>query len=43
MEAKGKPVSVVNPTAFAIGFLELLIKNGVSNSRLAYIGPRVTR
>lgn len=38
MAAKGKPVAVVSPTASAIGFLELLIRSGVSQSRLTYRG-----
>lgn len=39
MAAKGKPVPVVSPTAAAIGFLELLIRSRVSQSRLTYLGP----
>lgn len=39
MAAKGRPVAIVSPTASAIGFLELLIRSGVSQSRLTYLGP----
>jgi hypothetical protein len=38
MALKGKPVPVISPTASAIGFLELLIKSGISQSRLTYLG-----
>ena len=44
MAAKGKPIPVVSPTAAAIGFLELLIRIGVSQSRLTYRGaPDIKR
>jgi allantoin racemase len=39
MAKKGLPVPVVDPTAAAIGFLELLARGGLSQSRLAYMRP----
>jgi len=42
MAARGVPVPVVDPTAAAIGYLELLIRSGLSQSRLTYLGnPRL--
>jgi allantoin racemase len=39
MAGKGIPVPVVDPTAAAIGCLELLARSGLSQSRLAYMKP----
>ena len=39
MAARGRPVPVVDPTASAIGYLELLIRNGISHSPLTYPTP----
>jgi len=39
MAKKGMPVPVVDPTAAAIGYLELLVRSGLSQSRLAYMQP----
>jgi len=39
LAAKGKPIPVVNPTASAIGFLELFIRSGISQSPQTYLGP----
>jgi allantoin racemase len=39
MAKKGTPVPVVDPTAAAIGYLELLVRSGLSQSRLAYMKP----
>jgi allantoin racemase len=39
MARKGTPVPVVDPTAAAIGYLELLARSGLSQSRLAYMKP----
>ena len=33
---RGYPVSVINPTTASIGMLELLIRNGLTHSRLTY-------
>lgn len=39
MEEKGRAVPVVDPTAAAIGFLELLVRSKLSHSLLAYPYP----
>jgi allantoin racemase len=39
MAAKGVPVPVIDPTASAIGYLELLIRNGWKQSPLTYMTP----
>lgn len=39
MKDKGIPVPVVDPTAAAIGFLQLLIRNGISHSKITYMVP----
>jgi allantoin racemase len=39
MAAKGVPVPVIDPTASAIGYLELLIRNGLKQSPLTYMTP----
>jgi len=39
MADRGKPVPVVDPTAAAIGYLELLNRNGISHSLLTYPFP----
>jgi len=39
MEKKGIPVPVIDPTACAIAYLELLIRIGVSQSQLTYPAP----
>jgi allantoin racemase len=36
MKIKGKPITVINPSAAAIGFLESLIRSGLSQSRVTY-------
>jgi len=36
MASKGKPVAVISPTASAIGFLELLIRSGVSHRHFSF-------
>ena len=39
MASKGIPVPVIDPTASAIGYLELLVRGGLSQSRIAYMAP----
>jgi allantoin racemase len=39
LRERGLPVPVVDPTASAIGYLELLIRNGVTQSLLTYPSP----
>jgi allantoin racemase len=39
MAAGGRPVPVVDPTAAAIGYLELLVRSGLSQSPLTYRKP----
>jgi allantoin racemase len=39
MAERGKPVPVVDPTAAAIGYLELLVRTGLTHSLLAYPYP----
>jgi len=35
----GKPIPVIDPTAAAVGYLQLLIRSGLSQSRLTYAEP----
>jgi len=37
---QGKQVPIVEPTAAAIGFLESMIRSGISHSKLTYPLPR---
>jgi allantoin racemase len=39
LAGKGKRAPVLNPTASAIGHLEYLIRSGISQSPLTYLGP----
>jgi allantoin racemase len=39
MAARGKPVPVVDPTAAAIGYLEMLVRSGLSHSKVTYPVP----
>ena len=39
LRERGLPVPVVDPTASAIGYLELLIRSGVTQSLLTYPSP----
>ncbi|MFW6137621.1 MAG: aspartate/glutamate racemase family protein [Spirochaetota bacterium] len=39
MKKKGVPVPVVDPTAAAIGYLELLVRSGISQSKITYPFP----
>jgi allantoin racemase len=39
MEDKGIPIPVIDPTATAIGYLELIIRSGLSQSALTYPAP----
>jgi Asp/Glu/hydantoin racemase len=39
MAKRGTPVPVVDPTAAALGCLELLVRSGLSQSRLAHMTP----
>lgn len=39
MADRGKPIPVVDPTATAIGYLELLIRSNISQSPLTYPFP----
>jgi allantoin racemase len=39
MAAAGKPVPVVDPTAAALGYLQLVIRGGLSHSKLCYRTP----
>ena len=39
MDAKGIPVPIVDPTASAIGYLEMLIRSGLKQSPLTYMAP----
>jgi len=41
MTARGTPVPVVDPTAAAIGYLELLIRSRLSQSQLTYQSPPI--
>ncbi len=37
---KGKSVPIIEPTAAALGFLESLIRSGISHSKITYPTPR---
>ena len=39
MAGAGKPVPVIDPTAAALGYLQLLIRGGLSHSKLCYRTP----
>jgi len=39
MARRGKPVPVIDPTAAAIGYLEMLVRSGVSHSKVTYPRP----
>ncbi len=39
LKEKGKPAPVIDPTTTAIGFLQSLVRNGLSQSRLTYYTP----
>jgi allantoin racemase len=39
MKERGIPVPVVDPTAAAIGFLQLMARNKISQSKLTYMAP----
>jgi allantoin racemase len=39
MAGRGKPVPVVDPTAAAIGYLEMLVRSGLSHSKVTYPKP----
>ncbi len=42
LKAKGAPAPVIDPTTTAVGFLQSLIRNGLSQSRLTYYPPQAS-
>lgn len=39
MKGKGIPIPVIDPTAAAIGYLEMMHRSGISHSKLTYMTP----